>query len=51
MLGGGLGRGPGGAGVGVSAHMLPPVPALLRVASPVSLHSLGGGSMGLGPAE
>ena len=45
MLGCGLGRCPGGAGVGVSAHIYPPVPALLRGVSPVSLHGLGGSSL------
>ena len=51
MLGRRLGRGPRGAGVGMSAHVLPSVSALLGVASPISLHSLSGGSMGLGPKE
>ena len=49
VLGRGLGRGPGGAGVGVGAHVFPPVATLLCVASSVSLHGLGGGSMGFGP--
>ena len=49
VLGRGLGRSPGRAGVGVDAHVFPPVATLLSVASPVSLHGLGGGSVGFGP--